>query len=161
MDIFVIVALIGVALLLAELLLPTGGVLAVLGAVGLAAGGVLALTAESDSSASDWAGPALITLGVLSIVSFYFVTRKVIAAHRDEPIRTGHEELVGARAEARTSLDPEGQVWIEGALWQARLSGDGGALRPGDRVTVEAVDGLTLKVRPEPPTESPSEEGAG
>ncbi len=161
MDIFVIVALIGVALLLAELLLPTGGVLAVLGAVGLAAGGVLALTAESDSSASDWAGPALITLGVLSIVSFYVVTRKVIAAHRDEPIRTGHEELVGARAEARTSLDPEGQVWIEGALWQARLAGDGGALRPGDRVTVEAVEGLTLKVRPEPPTESPSEKGAG
>jgi membrane-bound serine protease (ClpP class) len=161
MDIFVIVALIGIALLLAELLLPTGGVLAVLGAVGLAGAGVLALTAESDSSASDWAGPALITLGVLSIVSFYVVTRKVIAAHRDEPIRTGHEELVGALAEARTSLDPEGQVWIEGALWQARLSGDGGALRPGDRVTVEAVEGLTLKVRPEPPTESPSEEGAG
>jgi len=161
MDFFVVVALVGIALLLAELLLPTGGVLAVLGAVGLAGAGVLALTAESDSSASDWAGPALITLGVLSIVSFYVVTRKVIAAHRDEPIRTGHEELVGARAEARTSLDPEGQVWIEGALWQARLSGDGGALRPGDRVKVEAVEGLTLKVRPEPPSESPSEEGAG
>jgi membrane-bound serine protease (ClpP class) len=161
MDIFVIVALIGIALLLAELLLPTGGVLAVLGAVGLAGAGVLALTAESDSSASDWAGPALITLGVLSIVSFYVVTRKVIAAHRDEPIRTGHEELVGARAEARTSLDPEGQVWLEGALWQARLTDDGGALRPGDRVTVEAVEGLTLKVRPEPPSGSPSEEGAG
>jgi membrane-bound serine protease (ClpP class) len=161
MDFFIVVALIGVVLLIAELLLPTGGVLAVLGAAGLVAGGVLALTAESGSSASDWAGPALITLGVLSIVSFYFVTRKVIAAHRDEPIRTGHEELVGARAEARTSLDPEGQVWIEGALWQARVTGDGGALRPGDRVTVEAVEGLTLKVRPEPPSESPSEEGAG
>jgi membrane-bound serine protease (ClpP class) len=162
MDFFVVVALIGVVLLIAELLLPTGGVLAVLGAAALAGGGVLALTAESDSSAADWAGPALITLGVLSIVSFYFVTRKVIAAHRDEPVRTGHEELVGARAEARTSLDPEGQVWIEGALWQARLAGDGGALRPGDRVTVEAVEGLTLRVRPErPPSESPSKEGAG
>ena len=122
--------MIGIVLLIAELLLPTGGVLAVLGAAGLVAGGVLALTAESGSSASDWAGPALITLGVLSIVSFYFVTRKVIAAHRDEPIRTGHEELVGARAEARTSLDPEGQVWIEGALWQARLAGDGGGAAP-------------------------------
>jgi membrane-bound serine protease (ClpP class) len=161
MNFFFIVALIGIVLLIAELLLPTGGVLAVLGAAALVAGGVLALTAESGSSASDWAGPALITLGVLSIVSFYFVTRKVIAAHRDEPIRTGHEELVGARAEARTSLDPDGQVWIEGALWQARLADDGGALRPGDRVTVEAVEGLTLKVRPEPPSESPSEEGAG
>jgi membrane-bound serine protease (ClpP class) len=156
-DFFVVVALIGVVLLVAELLLPTGGVLALLGAAGLVAGGVLALTADADSSASDIAGPALITLGVLSIVSFFFITRKVLAAHRNEPVRTGHEELVGARAEARTSLDPEGQVWIEGALWRARLPDAAGPLRPGDRVRVEAVEGLTLMVRPE----SPSEEGAG
>jgi len=160
-DVFVVIALIGVALLLAELLLPTGGVLAVLGALGLIAGGVVALTADADSSASDIAGPALITLGLLSIVSFYVVTRKVLAAHRDEPVRTGSEELIGAPAEVRTSLDPEGQVWIEGALWRARLAGDGGPLRPGDRVKVEAVDGLTLMVRPEPPSDAPAEEGAG
>jgi membrane-bound serine protease (ClpP class) len=161
MDLYVVVALLGVALLIAELLLSTGGVLAALGALGLIGGGVLALTADADSSASDWAGPALITLGVLSIVSFYFVTRKVLAAHREQPVRGGHEELIGAGAEVRTSLDPEGQVWIEGALWRARLAGDGGPLRPGDRVTVEAIEGLTLKVRPAAPSESPSEEGAG
>lgn len=168
MDLFVVVALIGVALLLAELLLSTGGVLAVLGAAGLVAGGVLALTADADSSASDWAGPALITLGVLSIASFYVVTRKVLAAHRDQPVRGGHEELIGARAEVRTSLDPEGQVWIAGALWRARLGGEGAPLRPGDRVTVEAVEGLTLMVRPELSSEtqalSPEQdakEGAG
>ena len=40
MDTFVVVALIGFALLVAELLLPTGGVLAALGALGLIAGGV-------------------------------------------------------------------------------------------------------------------------
>lgn len=161
MDVFVVIALVAIVVLLAELLLPTGGVLAALGALGLVAAGVVALTVDSESSLSDWAGPALITLGVLSLVSSYVVGRKVLAAHRDEPVRTGSEELVGARAEARTSLDPEGQVWIEGALWRARLSGDGGPLRPGDRVTVEAVDGLTLMVRPEPPSDTPVEEGAG
>jgi len=168
MDIFVVVALVGVALLLAELLLSTGGVLAALGAAALIAGGILALTADSGSSASDWAGPALITLGVLSIVSFYFVTRKVLAAHREQPVRGGREELVGASAEARTALDPEGQVAIAGAIWAARLGGGDGPVRPGDRVTVEAVEGLTLVVRPEAPSETPamspkrgSEEGAG
>jgi membrane-bound serine protease (ClpP class) len=159
MDLFVLVALVGVALLLAELLLSTGGVLAALGAAGLIAGGVIALTADSDSSAAEWAGPALITLGILSAVSFYFIGRKVLEAHRDQPVRAGHEELIGAPAEVRTSLDPEGQVWIEGALWRARLRGDGEPLRPGDRVTVEAIEGLTLLVRPEP-SPAGAEEGA-
>ena len=112
MDAFVVIALLGIALLIAELLLPTGGVLAGLGALGLIAGGVVALTAEADSTAADYVGPALITLGVLSVVSVYFVTRKVVAAHRDEPVRTGSEEMIGSRAEVRTTLDPEGQVWI-------------------------------------------------
>ncbi len=159
MELFVVVALIGVALLLAELLLSTGGVLAALGAAGLIAGGVLALTADADSSASDWAGPALITLGVLCAISFYFISRKVLEAHRGQPVRAGHEELIGAPAEVRTSLDPEGQVWIEGALWRARLTGNEATPRPGDRVTVEAIEGLTLMVRPES-SPAGAEEGA-
>jgi membrane-bound serine protease (ClpP class) len=159
MELFVVVALVGVGLLVAELLLSTGGILAALGTAGLIAGGVLALTADSDASAADWAGPALITLGVLSAVSFYFITRKVLEAHREAPVRAGHEELIGAPAEVRTSLDPEGQVWIEGALWRARLTGDGAPLRPGDRVTVEAIEGLTLVVRPES-SPAVTEEGA-
>src|SRR3954453_18446708 len=108
MDLFVIVALIGFGLLLAELLLSTGGVLAALGAAGLIAGGVLAL--DSDNSAGDYVGPALITLGVLSAASFYFVPGKVLEAHRDQPVRTGTEELIGSTGEARSAIDPEGRV---------------------------------------------------
>lgn len=146
MELFIAIAIGALALLLAELLLPTGGVLAALGAIGLVASGIVAL--GSDSDAADYAGAALITLGVLSAVSFYFVADKVIAAHRDQPVRTGAEELVGALAEARSAIDPEGQVWLEGTLWSARLAG-GDAARQGDRVRVEAVDGLTLVVRRE------------
>lgn len=156
MEFFLVVALIGFGLLAAELLLPTGGVLAALGTLGLIAGGVLAL--GSDSGDADVIGPALITLGVLSGIAFYVVTRKVIAAQRTEPA-SGGSELVGSSAEVRTPLDPEGRVWIEGALWRARLDGDGSA-RAGDRVTVEAVDGLTLIVRPQA-SPGPAGEGEG
>jgi membrane-bound serine protease (ClpP class) len=158
-DVFVVVALVAVGLLLVELLLPTGGALAAVGALGLVGAGVYALTAESESSASGWAGPGLITLGVLCLVTSWFVGRKVLAAHRDEPVRTGPEELIGALAEVRTPLEPEGQVWIEGALWRARLGEGGAAPRPGDRVVVEAVEGLTLLVQPKP-LSVPTEEGA-
>lgn len=156
MDAAVVVALLGIALLVGELLLSTGGVLATLGALGLIAGGILAL--DSSSSAADYVGPALIALGVLSLVAFYFVTRKVIEAH-EEPPRTGAEELVGAIAEARGTLDPEGQVWIEGALWNARVGDGDGRIDLGDRVRVEAIEGLTLVVRAEPPA-GQAEEGA-
>ena len=158
MDAAAIVALIGVALLVGELLLSTGGVLAALGALGLVAGGVLAL--ESDSGAADYVGPALIALGVLSFVAFYFVTRKVLEAHREQPVRTGSEELVGALAEARGMLDPDGQVWAGGTVWGARLAPGAGPVRLGDRVRVDAVEGLTLIVSPAPTPADKAEEGA-
>lgn len=159
MDAFAIVAVVAFGLLLAELLLPTGGVLAAIGIGGLIASGVLAL--GSDSSAADYIGPALITLGVLSAVVFYFVTRKVIAAHRDQPVRTGTEEMIGAEGEARSTIDPEGQVWLQGTIWGARLADAAAPVRLGDRVTVEAVDGLTLVVRPEPSPSVQPKEGVG
>jgi membrane-bound serine protease (ClpP class) len=158
MDAFVVVALIGFALLLAELLLPTGGVLAVLGVLGLIGGGVLAL--DSDNSVGDYVGPALITLGILSGITFYFVTRKVIAAHRDQPVRTGTEELIGSSGEARSTIDPDGQVWTAGTIWGARLANGADPIRLGDRVKVEAVDGLTLIVRAQLPAAETSGEGA-
>jgi membrane-bound serine protease (ClpP class) len=158
MDVALVVALIGFGLLAGELLLSTGGVLAALGALGLIAGGVLAL--DSNSSAADYVGPALIALGLLSLVAFYFITRKVIEAHRDQPVQTGKEELVGSLAEARSDIDPEGRVWAEGTVWSARLADGGAPVRLGDRVRVDAVDGLTLVVHPEPTPAGQAEGGA-
>jgi membrane-bound serine protease (ClpP class) len=159
MEAFVLIALVGIGLLLAELLLPTGGVLAVLGVAGLTVAGIVAFS--SDSDVADYAGGALVALGLLSGVTFYFVSRKVLAAHRNERVRTGTEEMIGSAAEARSSIDPEGRVWLGGTIWSARLAAGSEPIRLGDRVTVEAVDGLTLVVRPEPQTAVQSREGAG
>lgn len=159
MELFVLIAIIGFGLLAAELLLPTGGVLAVLGVAGLTGAGVVAFS--SDSDVADYAGGALIALGVLSGITFYFVTRKVWEAHRNDRVRTGAEELVGAEAEARSSIDPEGRVWLEGTLWSAKLADEASPVRAGDRVRVEAVDGLTLVVRAQPQAAVHSSEGAG
>jgi membrane-bound serine protease (ClpP class) len=62
-------------------------------------------------------------------------------------VRAGAETLIGARAVVTTDLDPEGQVRLQGELWQARS--DAGA-RAGDRVRVVERRGLTLVVEPEP-----------
>jgi membrane-bound serine protease (ClpP class) len=146
MEAFVIVALVGIGLLAAELLLPTGGILALLGIAGLVVGGILAL--GSDSNSAEWIGGALITLAVLSAISFFLITRKVVRTTRFLPKRGGTEEMVGGEAEARSAIDPTGKAFMRGTLWSARLADGAEPVRFGDRVTVEAVDGLTLVVGP-------------
>ena len=74
----------------------------------------------------------------------------MLHAYRNEPVRTGYEEMAGATAEVRSPLDPEGQVFLQGAVWRARLRGGEGRVPVGGRVRVESVDGLTLMVRPKP-----------
>ena len=89
---------------------------------------------------------AIVAAGVILAGFIVFASRKAIAAHRDEPVRTGSEELIGAIAEVREPLDPEGQVFASGALWRARSTG--GTIGPGNRVRIKSVDGLTLEVEP-------------
>jgi len=146
MEAFAIIALIGIGLLAAELLLPTGGLLAGLGIAGLVVGGILAI--ESSESAGDYIGAALITLAILCGVSFFYISRKVIRTTRHLPKRAGTEEMVGGEAEARSSIDPTGKAFMRGTIWSARLAEGVSPVRFGDRVKVEAVDGLTLVVAP-------------
>jgi membrane-bound serine protease (ClpP class) len=146
MEAFVVIALIGIGLLAAELLLPTGGILALFGIAGLVTGGILALGSNDD--AADWIGGALITLALLSGISFFYISRKVLRTTRHLPKRAGTEEMVGGEGQARSAIDPTGQVFMRGTLWSARLADGVPPVRFGDKVTVEAVDGLTLVVGP-------------
>jgi membrane-bound serine protease (ClpP class) len=146
MEAFVVIALIGIGLLAAELLLPTGGVLAALGIAGLVVGGILAL--GSSDSAADYIGGALIALAILCALSFFYISRKVIHTTKGLPKLAGVEEMVGGEAEARSAIDPTGKAFMRGTLWSARLADGVSPVRFGDRVKVEAVDGLTLVVAP-------------
>jgi len=58
-------------------------------------------------------------------------------------VRTGAEGLVGASAEVIEACDPRGRVTLRGEIWHARCAEGAGV---GERVTVTAVDGLTLEV---------------
>jgi membrane-bound serine protease (ClpP class) len=160
MEAYVVIALIGIGLLAAELLLPTGGILAVLGVAGLVVGGIVALSSESGSA--DWVGGALLTLAILSAITFFFVTRRVVRTTRFLPKRGGTEEMIGGEAEARSAIDPTGKAFMRGTLWSARLAAGVQPVRFGDKVQVEAVDGLTLVVRPVPTgAEATSGPGSG
>ena len=143
-DVIIVISVIAAGLLLAELLLPTGGVLAIVGAIGLVAAGVLAF--QEDTDFSDYAGAGLITFGVLSILTFFIITPKVLKSQTDNEVVTGWERLMGKSAEVREPLNPVGAVWIEGALWKARVGDGEPEVGIGNSVRIESVDGLTLVV---------------
>ncbi len=101
--------------------------------------------------------PAAVVGGALLGGLVVLITSKALATRR-RPARGGTEDLVGERASVRTALDPVGQVFVGGALWRARVSG-GARLQAGDAAKVEAIEGLTLHVRPVgPEVESPTGE---
>src|SRR4051812_21152001 len=137
------IALLALALLLfiAEAHAPTT-VAGLLGVAALVGAGFAWRDAGHDLPVA-----AIVIAGVILAGFIVFASRKALAAHRDEPVRTGSEELVGSIGEVREPLDPAGQVFIQGALWRARAS-DEGAIGLGNRVRVKAVDGLTLEVEP-------------
>src|SRR5436189_3833953 len=137
------VALLVVALLLfiAEAHAPTT-IAGLLGVAALVGAGFAWRDAGHDLPVA-----AIIVAGLILAGFVVFASRKALAAHRDEPVRTGSEELLGSVGEVREPLDPVGQVFIAGALWRAR-SADEGAIGLGNRVRVKAVDGLTLEVEP-------------
>ena len=59
--------------------------------------------------------------------------------------QVGVETLVGATASVITPLVPDGQVRVNGEIWQAHSVRD---VRVGETVLVSAVNGLTLEVEP-------------
>jgi len=136
------IALLAVALLLfiAEAHAPTT-VLGLLGVGCLVGAGFAWRDAGHDLPVA-----AIIAAGLILAAFIVFASRKAIAAHRDEPVRAGSEEMIGSVAEVREPLDPEGQVFVAGALWRARV--DEGKVGLGNRVRIKAVDGLTLEVEP-------------
>jgi membrane-bound serine protease (ClpP class) len=146
-----------IALFIAEAHVNSHGVLGASGVLALVLSGLLLYDTNQGFGVSV---PIVIGAGVVLGGCFAFVVQRAVQA-RHEPVRTGHEEMVGALAEVRVPLAPEGQVYTQGALWRARAINGAGELRTGDRVRVDSVDGLTLLVRPETKAESESEQGEG
>jgi membrane-bound serine protease (ClpP class) len=144
----VALAILAIALIVAEIHLPTYGIFTALALASLV--GAALLLFETDSEEVSVSIP-IVLAAVLVLGGFVaFAARKALQANR-EAARTGWEEMVGAEGEVREALDPEGQVFVHGALWRARVDAAEGALDRGSRVRVESVEGLTLRVAPVPP----------
>jgi membrane-bound serine protease (ClpP class) len=135
-----VLMLLGVALLVIDLHVTSHGALTVAGLISLAVGSIMLLQNAPGYHTSK---PLVITVAVVLGSVWAFAMSKALQVRRS-PVQVGPQLIAGAVGEARGN----GLVYVNGELWQARTMG-GEELRPGDRVRVESLDGLTLTVRPE------------
>jgi membrane-bound serine protease (ClpP class) len=71
-----------------------------------------------------------------------------VAVQSRERLTSTQKGLVGLVGETRGELKPDGPVFVKGTLWRGRAAD--GPIPAGTRVRVRAVDGLILRVQPEP-----------
>jgi membrane-bound serine protease (ClpP class) len=130
-------------LIVAEFATPTHGALAM---IGLALLGVGALNLV-DAAQAPGVMIAIWVVVLIGLVLAVFVALGVWLAvrSRSQPVTTGQEAMVGKLAEVRRRLDPDGMVFVEGALWQA--ISENGPAEIGDWVRVTAIHDLRLVVR--------------
>jgi membrane-bound serine protease (ClpP class) len=134
----ILLMLLALGFWVAEAFVVSHGALTLAGAVSFVLGALLLF---------DPAGPAYqvsieVAVTIAATVGLFMALAltKAMTARR-QPVEVGVHGLVGQIAVVRRP----GYVFANGELWHAR--GDE-TLQPGDEVVIEAVDGLTLDVRP-------------
>ncbi len=131
--------LLGIALMVAEAVSPSFGILGVGGLVAFMFGGVILFDTDIEAFRVGW--PLLASVALTS-AALIIVTVSIALRMRHQAVTTGVEQMIGMAA---TALG-QGQVRAGGEIWEAQCSED---LDQGDPVVVRAVDGLTLIVEKE------------
>jgi membrane-bound serine protease (ClpP class) len=131
-----------VVLFILEVKVQSSGFLAGGAIVSMLIGG-LVLTANSP----PWARISPVTVVLCTAVTAFLFLVIVAAAVRVQrrPVTVGAETLIGQVGIARSDLQPDGMIFLDGAFWEA--SSVAGAVARGERVQVTGRDGLRLLVR--------------
>jgi len=135
--------LLGVALMIAEALAPSFGALGFGGIVAFVVGSILLMDIDVPGYGVNLGvigGLAAGAAGLLGLTLF------LLYRSRHSPVTTGAALALGHVVEITEFAEGRGWAKLGGERWRVVSSA---ALRPGQRVRVRAVDGLTLSVEPE------------
>jgi membrane-bound serine protease (ClpP class) len=132
--------LLGIGLLVAELFLPTFGILGLGGVVAFVLGSLFLFDAPEQEIVVDRSVIATVAL----CAGFIMFTLTMLAARawRQKPV-SGTAGLVGAIGEVRVRIAPRGKVWVHGEYWNAESDEE---IEVGEKVQVIALHGLVMKV---------------
>jgi membrane-bound serine protease (ClpP class) len=132
----------GIIFMLAEAFVPSFGALGIGGLIAFVIGSVILFDEEGTGYAVSL--PLIFTLSATTAGFFLFVVGAAIKA-RNRPVVSGMEELLGARGEVVEDFSGKGRIRIHGEIWWAESAVP---LRGGDKVLVDSIEGLVLRVHP-------------
>lgn len=139
-----LLVIVGLALLVAEVFVTSYGVLAT---VGLAAFVIGSLILVDTPVPELQIGPEVVIPSALVLAGVIAVLAIRALRSRHEPAQSGAEAMLGETGDVVDDIAPDhdGTVFVHGELWtaSARLP-----VSPGEKVRVDAVEGLRLRVSP-------------
>ncbi len=133
--------LLGIGLLIAEVLLPTFGVLGIGGVISFILGSLFLFDSPDADLLVDRS--IIATVGV-SVAAFMLFVGALAVRTLGQRSVSGVDGLIGTTGEVRVRIDPRGKVWIHGEYWNAESTED---LEVGQKVQVVSVTDLVLHVR--------------
>jgi len=118
----------------------THGVLGIAGIALMTIGGLLLVDGPiPEMRVKLWTALSVsIPLGAITV----FLMGIALRARRNK-IVTGAQGMIGSLGEARTDIDPDGKVFVQGELWNAHAPSH---IRMGEQVVVRKIEGLELEV---------------
>jgi membrane-bound serine protease (ClpP class) len=132
----------GIIFMLAEVFVPSFGALGIGGLIAFVIGSIILFEEEGTGYAVSL--PLIFTLSATTAGFFLFVVGAAVKA-RNRPVVSGMEELLGARGEVVEDFSGKGRIRIHGEIWWAESAVP---LRGGDKVLVDSIEGLVLRVHP-------------
>jgi membrane-bound serine protease (ClpP class) len=136
----VLLILLGVFLFVAEIKIPSYGLLTTGGIISLALGSIMLF----ESPLPYLRASLVVILPTVAVTSafFIFAVTMTVKAHLAKPA-TGKEGLVGEVGRAVTRLAPEGRVFVHGEFWNAYSDA---TIEEGEKIRVLRAEGLKLRV---------------
>ena len=131
----------GMALLIAEMFLPSFGILGVSGIAAFVLGSLFLFDTPDAELAVD---RGIIFAASLAVGTFMFIVGSLAVRAWRRPVASGLEGLQGEIGEVRTPLTPQGRVWVHGEYWTAQSDEE---IEVGQKVRIVEVDHMILRVR--------------
>jgi membrane-bound serine protease (ClpP class) len=133
----------GMAFLVAEVFLPTSGVLGVGGVIAFVIGAIILV--DTDIPGYGIPMPLILTLAVVSGLFVFMIVRMGVQSSRRQVV-SGEQTLIGVYGEVLADQTVEGWASVQGEIWRVRSALP---LAQGQRVRVTGIDGGTLVVEPQ------------